>query len=116
MILSPLLFDQSPWLRGIDRLLAGAFDTQSLPDGIRLFQDDRGWTLEADLPGTSREALGLEAAEGELRLRLGDNRGFTLKLGPAVDATGITARFELGVLEVRLPRSAAPEARQISIS
>lgn len=115
MILAPHLLDPSPWLRSIDRLFTQAFGQQSLPAGVRLRQDENGWSLEADLPGTSREALGLEVTDGELRLKVDGKPGLALRLGPAVDAAGIHARYELGVLEVRLPKAATAETRQISI-
>ena len=115
MILAPHLLDASPWLRSFDRLISQAFGQQALPPGIRLRQDEQGWTLEADLPGASRDALGLEVVQGELRLKLGENQGFSLKLGPAVDPTAIQARFDLGVLEVRLPKAASAETRPITI-
>lgn len=109
MILANHLRQTSPWLNDIDRLFDLAFSrTAGAGPDFRVLRDEQGWTLELDLPGVSRENLGLEVRDEHLRLsvqRDGDeDTAYRLPLGRQVDRAGVTAKLDLGVLRVRLPR------------
>jgi|GEM_PF-6591377 len=117
MILAQHLRNTSPWLSEFGRLFDSAFrHLDTAPNDLRVFEDDNGWTLELDFPGVPREDLELEVKEGALHLRVKDRSTYRLPVGKQVDASGIGARLELGVLRVRLPKVAASvETKRIEI-
>lgn len=122
MILAQHLRNSSPWLSDFGRLFDTAFQRVSQgPRGLRILDNDKHWTLEADFPGTPKEALDLEIKDGALHLGIkSDNKAtnsYRLPLGNHVDVTGIQAKLELGVLTVTLPKaSAVTETHQIEIN
>lgn len=102
--------------------------------GLKLTETDEAFTLVAALPGMSPEDLSLEVSNGVLELRatrsneapegyraLRRERGELsfhrkLELGPKVDAEGIEAAFDGGILTVTLPKRAEQKPRQIAIN
>lgn len=85
-----------------------------------------GWVVAVDLPGVPAEDVDVEIGAGQLavtarrpghhhvvRERSGTARRLRLDLTlpPEVEADAVTASLELGVLRLRLPRSAAPRRR-----
>lgn len=123
MILSQHLRNSGPWLSDFSRLFDTAFQRQSnSPQGLRIHQDDKGWTLELDFPGVPKNDLGIEFKEGALHLTVNGSddskpaASYRLPLGKQIDTTGITASLDLGVLAIRLPKAAAvTESTRIEI-
>jgi HSP20 family protein len=90
--------------------------------------------VHADVPGARPETIDLRVEDSVLHLRAGvptpDQtpgrvvaREFgvgdyqrSLRLGPAVDAAGITADLKNGVLTLRLPKTSAGRSRTIPVS
>ena len=113
MILAQHLRNSSPWLSDFGRLFDAALRGMvTTPADLRVREDDEGWTLEVDFPGVTRDDLGLEVKDGALHLRVKEDTRYHLPLGEQVDTSGVTARFELGVLEIRLPKAEARQAPQ----
>lgn len=100
---------------------------------IDIFETDEGLVLLADLPGVSAETLELQVQDNKLTLfgkvhpPAGDEnlvcreyhvmpffRSFILS--DEVDHERITAKLDLGVLEVHLPRVKRSEPRRIHVS
>lgn len=95
-------------------------------------EEREAFVLTADLPGVRREDLvirvegGIVNLEGrrpldrEARSALRFERPYgtftrTFHLPSAVDGAGVTARLQLGVLEVILPKSAGSRSRPIKV-
>jgi HSP20 family molecular chaperone IbpA len=122
MILPQHLRNSSPWLSDFGRLFDTAFQRVSQgPRGLRIHDSDDHWTLEADFPGTPKEDLELEVRDGALHLGIKSNNELTnsyrLPLGKQVDPSGISAKLELGVLTVSLPKAkASAETHRIEIN
>ena len=121
MILPQHLRNSSPWLSDFGRLFDTAFQRVSQgPKGLRVQDFDTHWTLEADFPGTPKEALELEVREGALQLGIKSenevSNTYRLPLGKHIDPSGISAKLELGVLTVTLPKAKADtETHRIEI-
>jgi HSP20 family protein len=99
-----------------------------------LVETDDHFILRADLPGLSEEDVTIELEDsvltvaGERKAEHEDTReGFyrversfgefrrSLTLPEGVDADGITAAFDKGVLEVRIPKPAERKPRRVAI-
>jgi HSP20 family protein len=99
-----------------------------------LVETDDHFVLRADLPGLSEEDVTIELEDsvltvaGERKAEHEDTReGFyrversfgefrrSLTLPEGVDADGITAAFDKGVLEVRIPKPAERKPRRVAI-
>ena len=99
-----------------------------------LVETEDAFVLRADLPGVSEEDVSLEVQDGTLILsgeRKADHevreegyhrveRAFgafsrSLALPKGVDPELVSATFQQGVLEVRIPKPEEPKARRISI-
>jgi HSP20 family protein len=123
--------------REIDRLSNDLLDTaNSRPVVMPLdaYRHDDRWIVNIDLPGVDpstvdltvdRNVLTVQAtrqwrpAEGDKVLAAERPRGtFTrqLMLGEQIDATGIEANYEQGVLTVTLPVAETAKPRRVSIS
>jgi len=112
MILPNYLRNSSPWLGEFSRLFeTGLRQVTSRPPGLRVLEDESGWTLELDYPGVDKSELGLRV-EGQVLIledgREGANHpDYRLPLGDKVDRNQIKANLKHGVLQVRLPRTKA---------
>lgn len=104
-----------------------------LMPAVDVFEDERGITLYADLPGVSRERLALHVEsdtltiEGEVSPELraaGEathvevsapryRRAFTLSR--ELDMEKVSAAFEHGVLRLRIPKAAHAQPRRIEV-
>ena len=99
-----------------------------------LLESGDDFVLKADLPGVSEEDVQIELedstltisgerkaehqAEGEGYYRVERSTGSfsrSLTLPKGVDPEAVTARFDRGVLEVRIPKPAERKPRRISI-
>jgi HSP20 family protein len=99
-----------------------------------LVETDDHFMLRADLPGLSEDEVGIEFEDGVLTVA-GERKaehedkkeGFyrversfgqfrrSLTLPEGVDADGITANFDKGVLEVRIPKPEERKPRRVAI-
>jgi HSP20 family protein len=117
---------------------AFALDTaagEPLPLRVDVKETGDAYVLTAELPGVSKEAISVEiernevtisaetaraaAAEGEKWLRTERCHGKAARrfaLPQELDEARVAARFELGVLELTLPKKAAPVGRKIEIN
>ncbi|MGE3311796.1 MAG: Hsp20/alpha crystallin family protein [Limisphaerales bacterium] len=102
-----------------------------LPD-VNIYQTPEGYTLEADMPGVSRDGLEIYLDQNELTLlgrrsfetpetthyRESASSGFrrVFELDPEIDTDRITARVENGVLTLHLARREQSKPRQIAVT
>jgi HSP20 family protein len=95
-----------------------------------VYQTDKEYTIEIDLPGIDRTALdisidndkllirGVRAIEQETRHRRERPHGRFLRrftVPGTVDQKAISADYKDGVLRVRLPKRKAPQAQRVEI-
>jgi HSP20 family protein len=130
----------------VNRLFDAFFDTPAasrrgdararrwLP-AMDLTESGDHFVLRADLPGVSEEDIKVELEHNTLtvsgerkEVHESEREGYhrverafgtfsrSLTLPEGVDADGVTASFDNGVLEVRVPKPAQSKARQIAIS
>ena len=125
----------------MNRLFNTAFDGSSGPAGRRwvpamdLVESGEHFVLRADLPGLSEEDIEIELEDGTLTVS-GERKaeheergeGFhrversfgafsrSLTLPKGVDADAVSASFDRGVLEIRIPKPEARKPRRISIA
>jgi HSP20 family protein len=127
----------------MNRLFNAAFDTQQgngqsarrWTPAMDLLETDDAFVLRADLPGLSEADVSIELEDNVLTLsgqrkveheerREGFSRverafgafSRSLTLPRGVDADAVTAAFDRGVLEVRIPKPAERKPRRISIT
>jgi len=97
--------------------------TNEAAPGIRsprvdVWRSDEGWRLVAELPGARAEGVKVTADRGTLTVYAEAGarifkRSFTLP--DEVDADGIGARLERGLLTLNLPRVPTARSRQIRV-
>ena len=107
MILAKHLRNSDSWLNEFSRFFDNAFERvnrASFP--VRIFQSDSGWSLEAEIPGRTKEDFELEFKEQALHLKLGEEEAYRLPIDKQVDVANITANFESGILTIELPKLA----------
>ena len=124
-------------LRSVDDLFRGFFvrpvDYEGGPRiSLDVREDDKAYTVHADLPGVKKEDIDVQVEGNVVRIsaeskqereeKLGEKvirseryigrvtRSFTL--GVDVDEAIASAKFDNGVLELILPKKAAPEPRR----
>jgi HSP20 family protein len=135
-----LLMKPQPFTRDVDRLF-DAFFGADREQGRRwvppvdLVEGEDHFVLKADLPGLSEEDVSIEVHDGTLTIsgerpaeHADSERGWyriersfgsfsrSLTLPDGVDADGISARFDRGVLEVRIPKPEERKPRRVEIS
>jgi HSP20 family protein len=97
----------------------------ALPREFSLYETPTSWVLRVDLPGFKKEDLNLEVTDGVLTLdAVNEHEHFgaevhqRLRLPKDVRTNDITARLELGILQLELPKvePETPEARRIEIN
>ena len=127
----------------MNRLFGSAFDTPTPGNAgalrrwmpaMDLVEAEEHFILRADLPGMSEEDVNIEVEErvltisGERKAEHTENkdgyhrveRAFgsfsrSLTLPEGVDAEAVTANFDRGVLEIRIPKPEQRKPRKISI-
>lgn len=105
----------------------------ALPPPVDIYEDESGFTLISDLPGVSKERLGIKVngdnlliegdvsvpAPQEMELLYAEmpaltyRRGFTLSR--ELDASKIEANLKDGVLRLRIPKAEEARPRKIEI-
>ena len=96
--------------------------------------DDDGWTLSAEVPGLTPEALEVEVHRDRLTVRgrreLGAPEGYralrreraqmsferSFEFGRGFDATGVSASLKDGMLHIRVPRREDEKPRAITVT
>jgi HSP20 family protein len=99
---------------------------------VSIYEDTDGYTIEADLPGVTKDGVHITVENGELTFtgtRATTPAGTRLygevphadyrrvfDLDPSVDTGKITARMEQGVLILQLPKAQEKKPRRISVT
>lgn len=87
----------------------------------QLFSTENGWAAKVDLPGYARDEISLHFEDYTLTLKASNEqrgeRKLRLSLGDEVEASGISAKLENGILEIALPKKESPsvESQDIKI-
>lgn len=132
---------RSPWTemnrlaREMDVMFGGSQSSDLWAPPVDVEETPEELILTAELPGMSREAIDIELEDGVLTIQ-GDKKeeeksettqgllyerrwgSFTRRftLPRAVDAANITARYDNGILTVRVPKAEEAKGRKIEIS
>ncbi|WAC17930.1 Hsp20/alpha crystallin family protein [Luteolibacter sp. SL250] len=93
----------------------------TFPEAIH--ESPEAWILRLDLPGFTKENVNLKVDNQTLSLaaETAPENPFSRKvdrqwkLGTRIDTANIKATLDQGVLEITLPKTEAPEPRQINI-
>jgi HSP20 family protein len=125
---------RSPWSgleNDIDRLFATALADFGAPAGaafpVDLYEDKDNTYVRAELPGVSREDIGVEMVEGYLNLTAvrKQKHGTTeetatlnrsVRIPEDVQADKVSAAYENGVLTVTLPKVEAARPKKIAVA
>jgi HSP20 family protein len=127
----------------VDRLFGAVFDSHTgatrvarrwIP-AVDLVEENDEFVLRADLPGLTEQDVKVELdhnvltvsgerkaehedrKDGHYRLERASGRfARSLRLPEGVDADGITASFDNGVLEVRVPKPASSKPHRVPIT
>jgi HSP20 family protein len=133
-----LLMRPEPFTREVDRLFDTFFgpqrDARRWVPPVDLVEVDDHFVLRADLPGLSEGDVSIEVQDGTLTIsgerkteHEEQERGWyriersfgsfsrSLTLPDGVDADAISANFDRGVLEVRVPKPAERKPRRVEI-
>jgi HSP20 family protein len=112
----------------IDRLFSSALgdfaSTAVAPRfPVDLFEDKDNYSVRAELPGISRDAINVEMVDGYLTISANRKEGeesFSLSRSVAipevVQADKVAANYENGVLTVTLPKQEQAKPRKIAIN
>jgi len=118
-------------LRNLDRTFEELMSSTLRPVRARrpmTFAFDAAWTdgdlvLTVDLPGVPTDAISVDVAERTLTVSVERSTadGTTteqrsLRLGSALDPSGVTAHYEFGRLTITVPAAKAPESRAVPIT
>jgi len=125
------------WRQRMQQLLGGVPEVRDVAGGmaIDVWQDDKGYVVQAAVPGAKPEDVEITVEEDVLRIR-GESKqeqevkedqylrreirwgAFqrSLRLPPDVDRDRISAEFQNGILTVRLPRKEETKPRTIRIT
>jgi HSP20 family protein len=135
-----LVVNPQPFTRDVDRLFDAFFgnrgeqQSRSWVPAIDLVEAEEHFVLKADLPGLGEDDVSIEVEDGTLRIsgerkaqHESSERGWyriersygsfsrSLTLPDGVDAEGISANFDRGVLEVRIPKPEERKPRRVEI-
>jgi len=134
-----LLMKPEPFSREVDRLFDTFFGAEQgarrwVPP-VDLVEAEDHFVLRADLPGLSEDDVSIEVQDGSLTIsgerkteHESSERGWyriersfgsfnrSLTLPDGVDSEAISAHFDRGVLEVRIPKPEQRKPRRVQIS
>jgi HSP20 family protein len=135
-----LLVKPEPFSRDVDRLFDAFFGSdreagsRRWVPAIALVEAEDHFVLKADLPGLAEDDVSIEVQDGTLKIsgerkaehetreqgwyRLERSYGSfsrSLTLPDGVDPDAISAEFERGVLEVRIPKPEERKPRRVEI-
>jgi HSP20 family protein len=134
-----LLMRPEPFSREVDRLFDAFFGEREqgrrwVPP-VDLVEAEDHFVLKADLPGLSEEDVSIEVQDGTLTIsgergaeHESSERGWyriersfgsfnrSLTLPEGVDPDGISANFDRGVLQIRIPKPAERQPRRVQIT
>ncbi|ALJ56821.1 Spore protein SP21 [Candidatus Xiphinematobacter sp. Idaho Grape] len=116
----------------IERTESGSFFITPVAD---IWHDREGYTLEIEVPGVDRSGVEVSIEDGKLVVvgcrqsdrspagekplprERGERKGYrrVFDLSPEVDASGIRASLEEGLLTLRVPKSERVQPRKIPI-
>ncbi len=137
----PTVFDPFKELQDIERRIGAVLNTNRPVQKVETFTpvvnekvDEKGYTLEIDLPGVKKENIeisvndGILTISGERKLEKKEEKeNYTriesffgrfersFKLPADADSDNIEAKYEDGVLKVFIPRKVKPEGKKIEI-
>ncbi|MCE9611710.1 MAG: Hsp20/alpha crystallin family protein [Chthoniobacter sp.] len=111
----------------------GATRVSYLTPLANILETKEAYVLEAELPGVAKENLEVSVENGQLtitgRRAVGaphertvyrESRGLdyrrTFELDPAINAAGISAKLEQGVLTLTLPKAESVKPRKIAVN
>jgi HSP20 family protein len=133
-VAGPVGFTRSPWTgleNEIDRLFATALadlgPATDTPFAIDLYEDKENTYVRAELPGVSRQDIGVEMVEGYLNLtavrkqKEGTNEetatyNRSIRVPEDVQADKVSAAYENGVLTVTLPKVEAARPKKVTVT
>jgi len=132
-----LLMKPEPFSSDINRLFNTLFDegrSQRWVPAMDLVESDDQFVLKADLPGLGEDDVAIEIRDNTLTIsgerkseyeqrergwyRVERSTGAfsrSLSLPEGVDPEGVTAAFDKGVLEVRIPKPEQKKPRRVQI-
>lgn len=92
----------------------------SIAPAVDIYENDAGYLVLADLPGVAVDGIDIRYEEGELSLvgrRDESARDYrrVFRIPEDVDAEGIDAALDNGVLELRLPKTKSVQPRKIAV-
>jgi HSP20 family protein len=115
-------------------LLRNGYPAGSLSEpSMNVLEREDAWVLELAAPGLEKEDFELEVAEGRLHIRAkkdmapGEQETFlrrefggydfekTFRLSEKVEAEGISASYEAGILRLTLPKAENAKPRKVDI-
>jgi len=111
--------------RGFRNSFSNATYGRQVP--VNLYETEASYEVRAELPGFKKEDVSLEIENAVLTIRAarkeqsesGDNEvSFSrdITVGDDIDADGVKAKLEDGVLAIRLPKTEAKRPKAIKIS
>jgi HSP20 family protein len=100
---------------------------------VNIFEEENGYSLEAEMPGVSKDGLEVQLEgneltilghrhdpkyQGEVIFRESQDADYrrVFELDPTIDTSRIVAKMDQGVLMVTLPKSEAIKPRRIKIN
>jgi len=105
---------------------------ESVAPEVNIFETRDGYVLQAEMPGVTKDGLGItlegteititgrrnpETTSGQALLRERSAADFrrVFELDPAIDTTKVSARMEQGLLTLTLPKSERVKPRKIAV-
>lgn len=106
-------------------------DERYLTPAVDIYENEKGLTLVADVPGSSKDGIDIKVEEGlltikaEAKYQLREDRIYhefdimnywrQFRLSDQVDAEKIEAKLEHGVLTLELPKAEKAKPRKIDV-
>lgn len=104
----------------LDRLLATAFDVPVWENTSGIQELDDRAEISIDVPGVRPDQLSVKVENRTLTIQAERDGRTTMRrsytIGSRYDLSAVSARLDLGVLTISLPKSAEAQPREISIT